>query len=107
VAVVERQTADAGDVALVGAGSVRGDVVGVDGGKVALGLVEHRPVGDAEWGQQVVVNGGRFRINSLPAGRRELRARRIGLDGQQGEPGPVVEVEVKAGEAATAQLRAN
>jgi protocatechuate 3,4-dioxygenase beta subunit len=107
VAVVERQTADAGDVALVGAGSIRGDVVGVDGGKVAFGLVEHRPVGDAEWGQQVVANGGRFRINSLPAGRRELRARRIGLDGQQGEPGPVVEVEVKAGEAATAQLRAN
>jgi hypothetical protein len=107
VAVAERQTADAGDVALVGAGSIRGDVVGVDGGKVAFGLVEHRPVGEAEWGEQVVANGGRFRINSLPAGRRELRARRIGLDGQQGEPGPVVEVEVRAGEAATAQLRAN
>ena len=106
VAVAERLTADAGDVALAGAGSVRGTVVAADGGKPRLALVEHRLVGAADWSENVVASGGKFRIPTLPPGRHQLRARPIALDGDSGEAGPVVEVEVKAGETAQVELRA-
>ena len=105
VVVAERQTADAGDVALAGAGSVRGTVAAADGGKLRIALVEHRRVGETAWGDRVPASGGKFRIPNLSAGRHELRARRIGPDGDTGDAGPVVEVEVKAGEAAQVELR--
>ncbi|MBM3960340.1 MAG: hypothetical protein FJ306_00320, partial [Planctomycetes bacterium] len=106
VVVAERQTADAGDVALAGAGSVRGTVAAADGGKVRLALVEYRRVGAAEWSDQVVASGGKFRIPSMSGGRYELRARPIALDGDTGDAGPVVEVEVRTGETTQVELRA-
>ena len=68
VVVAERQTADAGDVALAGAGSVRGTVAAADGRKLRIALVEHRRVGETAWGDRVPASGGKFRIPNLSAG---------------------------------------
>lgn len=107
VVVAERQTADAGDVQLAAAGSVRGTVTAANGGKVGMAMVQRRRVGETEWSEPVMAMGGKFRVPGLGAGRYELRARQIDL----GEPGagdtagPIVEVEVKAGETAQVELR--
>lgn len=107
VVVAERQTADAGDVQLAAAGSVRGTVTAANGGKVGMAMVQRRRVGETEWSEPVMAMGGKFRVPGLGAGRYELRAREIDL----GEPGagdsagPIVEVEVKAGETAQVELR--
>lgn len=109
VVVAERQTADAGDVQLAAAGSVRGTVTAANGGKVGMAMVERRRVGETEWSEPVMAMGGKFRVPGLGAGRYELRARQLDL----GEPGagdtdgagPIVEVDVKAGETAQVELR--
>ena len=103
LAVVERQTADAGDVQLAGAGAVRGTVVAADGGKAGMALVECRRVGATEWEPPVLARGGTFRMPDLAAGRYELRCRKAGAG--EAAHGPVVEAEVKAGETAQVELR--
>ncbi|MCB9879339.1 MAG: carboxypeptidase regulatory-like domain-containing protein [Planctomycetes bacterium] len=102
VTVVEQQRTDCGTIELDVAGVVRGTVKDEDGSTVAMALVERRLVGESEWSEREVAQGGRFRLAGLTPGRYELRARRIG--GQNGPAGDVVEVEVKGGETATADL---
>jgi hypothetical protein len=103
VVVAERQTADAGDARLTAAGSVRGSVAGADGAAVRMAMVERRRVGETDWSEPVMAMGGKFRMPGLAAGRYELRARSVGIDNS--DAGPVVEVEVKAGETTQADLR--
>jgi hypothetical protein len=102
--VVERQTTDAGRVGLAAAGFVRGTVLGKDGKKVGMALVMHRAIGTENWAMPQPAMGGNFRLESLPAGRHELRAQELTQDGTE-RFSPVVEVQVQAGETATAELR--
>lgn len=102
--VVERQTTDAGRVELAAAGFVRGTVFGSDGKKVGMALVMHRAIGTENWSMPQPAMGGNFRLESLPAGRHELRAQELTQDGAE-RFSPVVEVQVVAGETATAELR--
>jgi hypothetical protein len=105
VAVSELQTAEVGRVAMTQAGRIRGKVLDKDGNPVRMGLVFHRPI-DGEEGQPTPAMGGAFTIPALPPGRYVLRGQEINLGG--GGPGassPEVEVEVKGGETATADLR--
>jgi hypothetical protein len=102
--VVERQTTDAGRIELAAAGIVRGSVLGSDGKKVGMALVMHRAIGTENWAMPQPAMGGNFRLESLPAGRHELRAQELTQDGTE-RFSPVVEVQVQAGETATAELR--
>lgn len=102
--VVERQTTDAGRVELAAAGFVRGTVLGSDGKKLGMALVAHRAIGTEDWSAPQPAMGGNFRLESLPAGRHELRAQELTQDGAE-RFSPVVEVQVVAGETATAELR--
>lgn len=102
--VVERQTTDAGRVELAAAGFVRGTVLGSDGKKVGMALVAHRAIGTENWSMPQPAMGGNFRLESLPAGRHELRAQELTQDGGE-RFSSVVEVQVVAGETATAELR--
>ena len=104
LAVVERQLTDAGRIELAAAGFVRGTVFGSDGKKVGMALVMHRAVGTTNWSMPQPAMGGSFRLESLPAGRHELRAQELTQDGTE-RFSPVVEVQVVAGETATAELR--
>lgn len=103
VVVAERQTADAGDVRLAGAGAVRGVVAAADGAAVRMAMVERRRVGEPDWSEPTMAMGGKYRMTGLAPGRYELRARALSGDGDTaGQP---VEVEVKAGETAQLDLR--
>lgn len=95
--VLERQVTDCGRIELGAAGSIRGEVVGASGKRVPVALVEQRLVGAATWSRPEVAVQGRFTLNGLGPGRYEVRARRA--DAPAGEFGPVVQVEVGAGEA--------
>ncbi|MEZ6037316.1 MAG: carboxypeptidase regulatory-like domain-containing protein [Planctomycetota bacterium] len=102
VTVVEQQRTDCGTIELDVAGIVRGTVKDKDGSTVAMALVERRLVGEEDWSEREVAQNGAFRLTGLTPGRYELRARQIG--GQNHPAGDVVEVEVKGGETATADL---
>jgi len=102
--VVERQTTDAGRIELAAAGIVRGSVLGSDGKKVGMALVMHRAIGSQDWSMPVPAMGGKFRLESLPVGKHELRAQELTQDGSE-RFSPIVEVQVVAGETATAELR--
>ncbi|MCR9244327.1 MAG: carboxypeptidase-like regulatory domain-containing protein [bacterium] len=111
VEVAELQTADAGRLVMGQAGRVRGKVLGPDGKPARMALVFHRSV-DAPpgpGGQPTMAMGGTFTIDALPTGRYMVRAQALDIGpGGQGSPGassPEVEVEVKAGEAATVDLQ--
>jgi protocatechuate 3,4-dioxygenase beta subunit len=95
--VLERQVTDCGRIELGAAGSIRGEVVGASGKRVPVALVEQRLVGAATWSRPEVAMQGRFTLQGLAPGRYEVRARRA--DAPAGEFGPVVQVEVGAGEA--------
>lgn len=102
--VVERQVSDLGTIQLVAGGNVRGTVLGADGKAAAMSLVYHRVVGTEDWSEPEFAQGGKFRVASLPPGRHQLRAQDIG-NGADEHFSPVVEVEVVAGQTATAELR--
>ncbi len=102
--VVERQVTDVGAVPMVAGGSVRGTVLGADGKQLGMALVYHRAAGTEEWSQPVFAQGGTFRLPSLPPGRHELRAQELGNEIAESFSA-VVEVEVAAGQTATAELR--
>ena len=89
------------------AGSVRGTVVAAGGGKVGMAMVERRRVGETDWSAPVMAAGGAFRMPGLAPGRYELRVRPLDLGeaGAVDAAGPIVEVEVKAGVTAQAELR--
>ncbi len=103
--VVEGRMADAGDLALSGAGRIDGSVVDARGNPVGMALVFCRPVGHvmADRPRPAHTEDGTFKFDSLPAGRYELRAQRLGPDSGEG---PAQEVVVDpAGEPAKVQLR--
>lgn len=102
--VVERQVSDLGTIQLVAGGHVRGTVLGADGKPAAMSLVCHRAVGTEEWSEPEFAQAGKFRVASLPPGRHQLRAQDIG-NGAGEHFSPLVEVEVLAGQTATAELR--
>jgi uncharacterized GH25 family protein len=102
--VVERQTTDAGRIELAAAGIVRGSVLGSDGKKVGMALVMHRAIGSQEWSMPQPAMGGNFRLESMSVGKHELRAQELTQDGAE-RFSPIVEVQVVAGETATAELR--
>ncbi len=104
-AVLERQVTDAGRVELDAAGRLRGSVLAADGGAVRLVLVEYRSEDGKSTDSQPAM-GGRFTFGSIPPGKYTLRARELPFGpGAPGEWGPSTEVEVRAGAAATAELR--
>jgi len=103
VVVAERQTADAGDVAMAAAGEVRGAVVGADGRPERMAMVQRRAVGETDWTAPEMAMGGKYRMRGLAPGRYELRARALGPD-EKPDGDPVV-VEVKAGETAQVELQ--
>lgn len=102
--VVERQVSDVGTLQLVAGGNVRGAVLGADGKPAPMSLVCHRAVGTEEWSEPEFAQAGKFRLVSLPPGRHQLRAQDIG-SGAEEHFSPLVEVEVVAGQTATAELR--
>lgn len=103
-AVAARQTTDCGRVDLSRAGQARGTVVEPDGSATSMAVVQHRAADEQEWDQHEFAMGGAFTIKSLAPGRHLLRAHRIGPDGPA-KTGPEVEIEVKAGETVTAEVR--
>jgi hypothetical protein len=105
--VVERQVTDCGRLELDAAGIVRGKVVGADGKPVRFAVVTCRPVGAPQWGEPEFAQNGSFRVQGLAAGKYVLRAQSPGPGTDGGAPptGPEVEVDVKAGETASVELR--
>lgn len=105
VVVSELQNADLGRVEMTQAGRIRGKVVDADGQQVRMALVSHR-LTDGEEGQPTPAMGGSFTLDALPTGRYVLRAQALSMGaGGPGAYSPEVEIEVKAGETATAELR--
>jgi protocatechuate 3,4-dioxygenase beta subunit len=102
VTVVENQLTDCGRIELAAAGLIRGKTVGADGKSVRMALVSSRPLDSQQWSEPVVAQGGNYRVQGLAAGRYKVRAQAMGPGEQYG---PEVEVEVKAGETANADLQ--
>ncbi|MFO1076385.1 MAG: carboxypeptidase-like regulatory domain-containing protein [Planctomycetota bacterium] len=102
--VAELQTTEVGRVDMAQAGRVTGTVVGADGKPPQLALVSWHKVGENDENTVPAMDGA-FRLDSLAAGRYALRARQPGPPGAPGAAGEEVEVEVKGGETATAQLK--
>lgn len=102
-AVVERQVTDLGRIELGAAGLIRGKIVGADGKAPRMALVSSRPVASENWSEPTMAQSGSYRIQGLAAGKYKVRAQSLG----QAESGysPEVEVEVKPGETATADLQ--
>ncbi len=101
--VAERRLTDAGRVSLGGAGQVSGKVLGADGKQVRMVMVQHRKAGVEQWSQPTMAMSGSYRITGLATGKYSLRARQLGP--QEGAYSPEVEVDVKAGETASADLQ--
>jgi hypothetical protein len=107
--VVERQTTDCGRVSMAQAGRIRGTVIGADGKQARMALVFYRAVGSEQpTGEPKPAMNGNFKIEALAPGRYLLKAQPLNMGpggpGGPGASGPEVEVEVKAGETATAEL---
>ena len=102
-AVVERQVTDLGRIELGAAGQIRGKIVGADGKPPRMALVSSRPAERQDWSEPTMAQSGNYRLQGLAAGRYMVRAQSLG----QAESGysPEVEVEVKPGETATADLQ--
>lgn len=109
--VTENGITDCGRVELGQAGRIRGKVVTADGKAVRMALVQRRPVGGAAAAegqeQPQPAMGGNFKFDAVPPGRYLLKAQELVI-GQGGAApgafGPEVEIEVKAGETAPAEL---
>ena len=95
---------DAGVAALVLGGDVRGRVRQADGSEVRFAMVEYRPA-DGDDVNQVTAARGSFHLEGLKPGKYVVRARDM-LSNMGGTPewGPDHEVEVKAGETASAEI---
>ncbi len=107
--VVERQTTDCGRVSMAQAGRIRGTVVGADGKQVRMALVFCRQAGSEQpAGEPKPAMNGNFKVDALAPGRYLLKAQPVSMgpatSAGPGTAGPEVEVEVKAGETATAEL---
>ena len=102
-AVAERQLTDCGRVELAGAGYIRGKIVASDGKPVGMAMVTSRPVDSQQWSEPVMAQGGNFRLQGLAAGRYKVRAQAVGPTA--GGYSPEIDVEVKSGETATADLQ--
>jgi hypothetical protein len=100
---VERQVTDLGRIELGAAGQIRGKIVGADGKPPRMALVSSRPAERQDWSEPTMAQSGNYRLQGLAAGRYMVRAQSLG----QAESGysPEVEVEVKPGETATADLQ--
>lgn len=101
VVVAAGVTVDAGVVTLTAAGVVEGTVTGLPAGGGGLpgnlALVEIRRAGaEDDRRPPTMAQDGKFRIDGLPAGDYEVRARSIGLGGDS-EAGPWQPVRVEAG----------
>jgi hypothetical protein len=105
-AVLERQTTDVGRVDMDQAGRIRGKVVTADGKPVRMALVQSRPAGSETGSDPKPAMGGAFTLDALPPGRHLVRAQTLAMGpAGPGAWGPDTEVEVKAGETATAEVR--
>lgn len=102
VTVDERQTADLGRIELGAAGLIRGKVTMTDGKVARMALVTSRPVDSDQWSEPVMAQGGNYRVQGLAAGKYKIRAQALG-GGERYSP--EIEVEVKAGETAQADLQ--
>ena len=102
--VIDGAVTDAGVAALVLGGDVRGRVRQADGSEVRIAMVEYRPVNGDDV-DQVTANRGNFHIEGLKPGKYLIRARDL-LSAAAGSPdwSPDHEVEVKAGETASAEI---
>ncbi|MCA8952552.1 MAG: carboxypeptidase regulatory-like domain-containing protein [Planctomycetes bacterium] len=108
ITVNELQTTEVDRVMMGQAGRIRGRVLGEDGKPVRMAMVSHRPADRENDAPPTPAMGGSFTIDSLPTGRHVLRAQALQMGPGGGGPqgfGPEVEVEVKAGETATVDLR--
>jgi uncharacterized GH25 family protein len=107
--VLEGQVTDCGRVELSQAGRIRGKVLTADGKAARMALVTHRAVGAAADGQPAQPQpamGGQFTFDGLAPGKYLLRAQELRMNGDgPAAYGPDVEVEVKPGDTATAELR--
>jgi hypothetical protein len=104
--VVERQTTDCGKVEMGQAGRIRGKVVTAEGKPARMAMVMSRLVGGEANTQPQPAMGGNIKIEALPPGRYMLKAQALAMGGGGPAPfGPEVEVEVKAGETATCELK--
>lgn len=102
-AVAEGRTTDCGRIELAGAGIIRGKVVAADGKPAGMALVSSRPFDSQQWSEPVISQAGNFRLQGLAAGKYKVRAQAIGPT--PGAYSPEIEVDVKAGEVATADLQ--
>lgn len=104
--VVERQTTDCGKVEMGQAGRIRGKVVTAEGKPARMAMVMSRLVGGEANSEPQPAMGGNIKIDALPPGRYLLKAQALVMGGGGPAPfGPEVEVEVKAGETTTCELK--
>lgn len=102
--VVERQVSNMGALSWSPAATCAARCWVSTGKPAPMSLVCHRAVGTEEWSDPEFAQAGEFRLVSLPPGRHQLRAQDIG-SGAEEHFSPLVEVEVVAGQTATAELR--
>ena len=104
--VVERQTTECGKVEMGQVGRIRGKVLIADGKPARMAMVVSRLAGaEGNGGPQPAI-GGNIKLDALPPGRYLVKAQELSMGGGGPAPfGPEVEVEVKAGETATCELK--
>jgi protocatechuate 3,4-dioxygenase beta subunit len=106
--VAEAQTTDCGRREMTQAGSIRGTVVAADGKPVRMALVQCQAKGGRGEPERQPAMGGSFRFDGLAPGTYVLRAQELTMSpggAGPGRSGPDVEVEVKGGETAAAEVR--